>query len=117
MLTDAEIVRRLRFIRYSSRADRYGRHIQSINAVALAAGLNRRQLYRVANGEPIGDRARVALSHALSCDVLTGEKSDVRPCDELPARAAQPGWTFSSNALISRAFASTGVPKKRRSFR
>jgi hypothetical protein len=57
---------------------RYGRHIQSINAVAITAGLNRRQLYRIANGEPIGDRARAGLSHALSCDVLTGEKGTVR---------------------------------------
>jgi hypothetical protein len=78
MLSDEDIVRQLRAIRYSSRADRYGRRTTSINAVALCAGLNRRQLYRIVNGEPIGDRARVGLSLVLSCDVLTGERNTTR---------------------------------------
>jgi hypothetical protein len=76
-MTDEEIRRRLRVIRHSSKAERYGRHIQSINAVALGAGLNRRQLYRIVNGEPIGDRARVALRRVLSCDVMMGERLSV----------------------------------------
>ena len=77
-MTDEEIRWLLKVIRHSSRADRYGRHIQSINAVAIAAGLSRRQIYRVIHGEPIGPRARIGLSRVLSCDVMTGERSQAR---------------------------------------
>ena len=64
-MTDEEIRRMLKIVRNSSRAERYGRHIRSINAVAIAAGLNRRQLYRIVNGEPIGPRARMQLSRVF----------------------------------------------------
>jgi hypothetical protein len=77
MLSDEDIVRKLRIICHSSRSERYARRATSINGIALAAGLNRRQLYRIVNGEPIGDRARVGLSRVLSCDVLTGEGNAV----------------------------------------
>jgi hypothetical protein len=64
-LTDAEIIRALRIIRHSSRSQRNGRHIQSINAVAQAAGLSRMQCYRISNGQPIGPKARTGLSLVL----------------------------------------------------
>jgi hypothetical protein len=60
-MTDEEIRWTLKVIRHSSRADRYGRHIRSINAVAIAAGLSRMQIYRIIHGEPIGPRARMQL--------------------------------------------------------
>jgi hypothetical protein len=78
-MTDEDIRRRLRGVRHSLRADRYGRHIQSINAVAIAAGLSRKQIYRICNGSPIGPRARMGLNRVLSCDVTTGETFSVHP--------------------------------------
>jgi hypothetical protein len=78
-LPDEEIRRLIRCIRHSSQSDRYGRRTQSINAVAQAAGLSRKQLYRIAAGEPLGPRARMELSRVLSCDVMMGERAGGRP--------------------------------------
>jgi len=78
-MTDEEIRQRLRGVRHSSRADRYGRHIQSINSVAIAAGLSRKQIYRICDGSPIGPRARMGLSRVLSWDVMTSERFSVHP--------------------------------------
>jgi hypothetical protein len=116
-MTDDEIRRQLRLIKSTPKTRRCGRKATSLNKIALEAGLSRRALYNIIDGHPIGDKARAGLRLAFRREVHDGEKSDVRPCDEISPRSAQPAWTFSSNALISRAFASTGVPKKRRPFR
>jgi hypothetical protein len=72
---DEAIRRWIQVVRHSSRAARYGRRITSINAVAQAAGLSRKHLYRIANGEPIGPRARAELSRVLTCDTMNGERT------------------------------------------
>lgn len=74
-LSDEEIIRRLRVIRHSSRSARYGRHILSMNAIAVAAGLARERLHRVVNGEPIGRKYRTELSRVLTCDEIVGERT------------------------------------------
>jgi hypothetical protein len=75
MLSDDEIVRRLREIRFSPSAHRNGRRAASINAAATVAGLSRMQVYRVIHGEPLGARARAGLSEFLTCHVITGQRS------------------------------------------
>ena len=75
ILTDDEIVRRLKLIRYSPAAARLGRKATSINALAKAAGLTREHLHRVANGLPIGPRTRQELSRVLSREQLGLERT------------------------------------------
>lgn len=79
MLSDEEIVRQLTVIRHSSRAARYGRHIASINGIAVAASVSTEYLYRIIRGERIGPHARVKLSQALSCEQIASVRSPGRP--------------------------------------
>ena len=67
-LTKAEIVRRLRIIRHSSRTERYARRAPSMNGIALAAGLSREFIHKIAEGTRLpSPRAVDALSRALTC--------------------------------------------------
>ena len=86
MLSDAEIIRRLTIIRRSSRYERYARRIPPLNALAFAAGLSPRQLFRISNGRGLGPKSRSALSHAMTCDTLTGARTEGHPPQEGPAR-------------------------------
>ncbi len=75
MLSDDEIVRRLRVIRHSPTHYRNGHQAPSINALSALSSLSRKQIYRICQGEPLGPRSRAELSQALSCDVMTGARS------------------------------------------
>ena len=72
MLSDAEIVRRLRAIRQTPASERYGRRSISINATAKAVGVSRMQVYRYIKGETIGRRVRQELSRFLACHDESG---------------------------------------------
>jgi hypothetical protein len=65
MLSDAEIIRRLRIIRHSSTFERNARRAPSINGTANAAGVSREYLHQIINGKPIGRYARPKLSRVL----------------------------------------------------
>jgi hypothetical protein len=68
MLSDAEIIRRLRVIRQSLKNERYARRIQSVNAVAVQAGLNRTYVHAlIAGTRNLGPQTRGKLSVVLSC--------------------------------------------------
>lgn len=63
MLSDAEILRRLRAIRFSPRAERLARRAVSMRGIALDTGLSREFLHRVAAGQKrLGKASRTALS-------------------------------------------------------
>jgi hypothetical protein len=64
-LSDAEILRRLRTIRHSSKHERNARRALSINAVATMTGLTRAALYEVLRTGRLGRLSRPALSKAL----------------------------------------------------
>jgi hypothetical protein len=76
MLSDEEIVRRLRIIRHSPQADRYARRATSMNGIAQAADVAREYLYSIVNGEPFGQRTRLALSRILTCEDMTRVRTD-----------------------------------------
>ena len=67
MLSDDEILRRLKTIRHSPSFERNARRATSMNGIATASGLSREYLHRLANGsERLGPRAREALSRVLN---------------------------------------------------
>ena len=67
MLTDYEIMRRLRMIRYSPRSERQARRAPTLNAIATASQVRSDHLYRLLTGQyRLTDRLRQRLSHALS---------------------------------------------------
>lgn len=79
MLPSEEIVRRLRIVRRSSKADRAAARITTMNAISKASGICRMHLYRIANGELPGPRARSELSRVFGCNDLEGVRSSGRP--------------------------------------
>ncbi len=80
MLSDAEIVRRLRIIRHSPQHLRNARKAPSINGLATAANLARCHLHDLAAGRRnLGSLSRAALSQALTCLPMYGESSPGRP--------------------------------------
>jgi hypothetical protein len=86
MLSDAEIIRRLRTIRHSPSRERYARRAPSINGIAKAAGISREYLFRLLKGEPIGSPAREKLSLVLTSERMNGGKTAVLcPTEHLPA--------------------------------
>lgn len=64
-LTDSEIVRRLRTIRYSPRAPRIGRRIPGIRTVARHAGLSFRTVYTIVQTGRLKPTQALALAMAL----------------------------------------------------
>jgi len=67
MLTDYEIMRRLRMIRYSSRHERQARRARSLRSIAAESGIQIDYLYRVLSGQRhLTDRLRQHLSLVLS---------------------------------------------------
>jgi len=67
MLTDYEITRRLRMIRYSSRHERQARRARSLRSIAAESGIQIDYLYRVLSGQRhLTDRLRQHLSLVLS---------------------------------------------------
>jgi len=66
MLSDAEIMRRLRAIRYSDRSERQARRIQSINGIAREAGMPRPYLFEIVSTGRLGSLSREKLSRVLS---------------------------------------------------
>lgn len=68
MLSDQEIVRRLRAIRFIPAPERYARRAPSLNAVIKRSGLSKVQVYAIATtGTGIGPKSRAGLSRALTC--------------------------------------------------
>lgn len=66
MLSDQEIVRRLRAIRLSPMPERFARRLPTINTVSQLSGLSRWWLYEIAKtGGGIGPKSRDRLSQAL----------------------------------------------------
>jgi len=68
MLTDAEIVQRLRAIRFSPAQLRNARKAPSMNGLATKAGLTREWLFQITRGAPIGAKARSRLIAALTSE-------------------------------------------------
>jgi hypothetical protein len=65
-VTDAEISRHVKTIRFSPPAAREGGRLPTLSALARQTGLSRKQLYRIAEGQPLGQRSRQALAEALN---------------------------------------------------
>ena len=67
MLSDNEILRRLRAVRFSSQFERCARRATSLRGIAIESGLTREYLHLLSAGKRrLGERARVALSDTLS---------------------------------------------------
>ena len=77
MLSDAEIVRRLRIIKHSPQHDRCARRTPSLNAIANAVSITRMQIYRIIRGDPLGPRSRSELNRVMTCNEMTGARSSV----------------------------------------
>jgi hypothetical protein len=77
MLSDQEIVRRLRAIRHSPASLRNARKAPSINAIALRADLSRNAVYVVASTGRVGPNARPKLVAALTCHETDRARSGV----------------------------------------
>ncbi|HEX8837589.1 MAG TPA: hypothetical protein VF748_11685 [Candidatus Acidoferrum sp.] len=76
-MTDEDIVRAVRTIRYSPKAARFGRRAQSVRALALAAGINPLTIYRIASNGRISpivaNKLRLVMgSDSLGADLLQG---------------------------------------------
>lgn len=69
LLSDAEIVRRLRMIRHTPAAARQGRTTRSLTSIARDAGFSPEHVFRLTNGYRLGPRARIELSRVLSLDI------------------------------------------------
>ena len=67
MLSDDEIVRRVRAIRFSSTRERNARRAPSINALAKKAGLSRKVVYEITNTGHLGSIARAKLNRIVTC--------------------------------------------------
>ena len=66
MLSDDEIIRRVRSIRLSSAFERNARRLPSINGLATAAGLTPQTIFRISNGSPLSKHSRERLQQALT---------------------------------------------------
>ena len=86
MLSDAEIVRRLRAIRLSPASERYARRAPSMSGIAVAAGINRQHVHDIASGKArLARRSREGLSRALMELVRKDGGADAKP---VPPRTA-----------------------------
>jgi hypothetical protein len=65
MLSDQEIVRRLKAIRFSTRSERQARRAPSINAIAKQAGLARPYLFEIISTGRLGSTARAKLNRVF----------------------------------------------------
>ena len=63
--SEADFIRALRFIQYSSPELRMGRRAQSISLVARAAGLSRMTLYRITRDGTMSEKSKVVLRLVL----------------------------------------------------
>jgi hypothetical protein len=63
--SEADIIRALRFILYSSRELRMGRRAPSISLVARAAGLSRMTLYRIIRDGTMSEDSKAILRPVL----------------------------------------------------
>ena len=76
MLSDEDILRRLRAIRFSPKTERYARRAASINGIAARAGITREHVHRIVNGSKrLTHQTRDALDRVLTCDRVGGAKS------------------------------------------
>lgn len=67
MLSDQEILRRLRAVRFSPASERNARRAPSINALAKQADLARKTIYQIATTGCLTDNLRGRLTLALTC--------------------------------------------------
>ena len=73
ILSDHEIIRRLRTVRHSSQDERNARRAPSINAIATRAGLTREAVYRIIRTGSLGTKSRAGLSFAFAtCELRFG---------------------------------------------
>src|ERR1700690_386208 len=92
MLSDEEIIRRLRAIRMSPHLERSARRAPSLNGVIRASGISKDRVYRICRGEAgLGPKSRKALQ------VLEGygkeAKSSIPQSEELrPNRPVSMGF-------------------------
>ena len=63
--SEADMIRALRFIQYSSRELRMGRRAPSISLVARAAGLSRMTLYRIIRDGTMSEDSKAILRPVL----------------------------------------------------
>jgi hypothetical protein len=66
MLSDQEIVRRLKALRYSPQGERYARRAPSLNAVTEASGLSQARIYQIIRQGTVGAYSRLKLNQAFS---------------------------------------------------
>lgn len=67
MLSDQEIIRRLRAIKFSPTMDRYARRAPSLSAIIRAADLTKQQVYAIIAGrEGLGPKSRSRLQQVLT---------------------------------------------------
>ena len=87
MISDAEIIRRVRAIRFSSPTERNARRAPSINALAKQAGLSRKVVHEVAITGHLGSISRAKLSRVMTCHDVDGARSRVSsPCEPASER-------------------------------
>jgi hypothetical protein len=92
MLSDQEILRRLRTIRFSSDTERNARRSPSLNAVITASGLGRTFVYRIIReGKGLGPRSRARLSEALEPVHMSSvpQRGVFAPCGRTEARKSR----------------------------
>jgi hypothetical protein len=66
LLPDAEIIRRVRVIRFSPARERNAGRLPSINRLAELAGMTRAGLYQIAQRGTVGQSSRRALTAAFN---------------------------------------------------
>jgi hypothetical protein len=80
MLSDEEIVRRLREIRLSPRRERYARRAPSMNALAVETGITREHIHKLTSGtKGLGPLSRIRLSAAFEKLVILSGGSEPKP--------------------------------------
>jgi hypothetical protein len=67
MLSDQEIIRRLKTLRYSPQGERCARRAPTLNQVTETAGLSRAHIYTIIRSGSLGAEARLKLNKALTC--------------------------------------------------
>jgi hypothetical protein len=96
MLSDEEIIRRLKEVRHSSISDRVAGRSTSIAEIARCSGVTNMHIYCIINGTyQIGPKSREGLSRALlECKVEDGERTEFRP-DRSAAFGTGSGGVFT----------------------
>jgi hypothetical protein len=90
-MTDDDILRRLREVRYSSKDDRLKKRALSFSDIARDTGISRDHLERIANDRMnIGPKTRTALRQYFVSDCKDGVRFHRHPDPSVPANPSNP---------------------------